>query len=75
MANILKTFLKALLEKNYSDDKEIEQATQLGEMVANKAENNIGIRSKVYVDAEKARKVADEKAKKNRTTRRIEKIK
>ena len=75
MANILKTFLKALLERNYSDDKEIEQATQLGEMVANKAENNIGIRSKVYVDAEKARKVADEKAKKNRTTRGIEKIK
>ncbi len=75
MANILKTFLKALLEKNYSDDKEIEQATQLGEMVASKAENNIGIRSKVYVDAEKARKVADEKAKKNRTTRETEKIK
>ena len=63
MANPFKTFFEALLGKNQENDKEIEQAEKLGEIVANNAEISIGIRSRVHVDAEKARKAAEAKAK------------
>ena len=65
MANPFKTFLEALIGKNHNhdNDKEIEHAEKLGEIVANNAEISIGIRSRVHVDAEKARKAAEAKAK------------
>lgn len=63
MANPLKTFFEALLGKNQENDKEIEQAEKLGEIVAYKAESGMGIRNKVHVDAEAARKAAEAKAK------------
>ena len=63
MANPFKTFFEALLGKNQENDKEIEQAEKLGEIVAYKAESGMGIRNKVHVDAEAARKAAEAKAK------------
>ena len=63
MANPFKTFFEALLGKNNDDAKEIEHAEKLGEIVANNAEISMGIRNKVHVDAEAARKAAEAKAK------------
>lgn len=72
MANPFKTFFEALLGKNQENDKEIEQAEKLGEIVAYKAESGMGIRNKVHVDAEAARKAAEAKAKKQSTVRKNE---
>ncbi|MBO5412861.1 MAG: hypothetical protein J6A29_00885 [Clostridia bacterium] len=63
MANPFKTFFEALLGKNHENDKEIEHAEKLGEIVANNAEISIGIRNKVHVNAEAARKAAEAKEK------------
>ena len=64
MANQIKTFLQALLAKNHDNEKEIKQAERLGEIVSNNAEIRVGLRSKVHIDAEKARKEANKKAQK-----------
>lgn len=72
MSNPIKTFLEALLGKNHEDEKEIKQAERLGEIVSNNAEISIGIRSKVHIDAAKARKAAETKAKKKTEREEIE---
>lgn len=64
MANPIKIFFKALFEKEQENQEEIKQAEKLGEIVSNNAEISVGLRSKIHVDAEKARKVATVKSKK-----------
>ena len=64
MANPIKTFIEALYGKNQENEEEIKQAERLGEIVSNNAEIKAGIRSKVHVDAEKAREAANAKTKK-----------
>lgn len=63
MVNPFKTFFEVLFGKNQENAKEIEHAEKLGEIVANNAEISIGIRSKVHVNAEAARKATEAKAK------------
>ena len=72
MANPIKTFLEAILGKNHYDEKEIRQAERLGEIVSNNAEISVGIRSKVHIDADKAREAATAKAKKKTAGEKIE---
>lgn len=74
MANPIKTFLEALLGKNYENETEIKQAEKLGEIVSNNAEINLGLRTKVHIDAEKARQAASAKAKKKTTEKSEERM-
>ena len=64
MANPIKIFIDALFGRNQENEEEIKQAERLGEIVSNNAEIKAGIRSQVYIDAEKARKAANAKTKK-----------
>ena len=55
MANPFKIFCKSILEANHENNAEIKQAEKLGEIVSNNAEISIGIKSKIHIDAAKAR--------------------
>ena len=74
MANPIKTFLEALFEKEQDNQEEIKQAEKLGEIVSNNAEISVGIRNKVHIDAEKARKAATAKSKKKEAERTGERM-
>lgn len=67
MANPFKTFVKALLGRDKKEDeREIKNAERLGEIVANNAEISIGVRRKIHIDADAARKAAEETAKRKK---------
>ena len=71
MANPIKIFIEALLGKSIEDENAIKQAEKLGEIVSNNAEISVGLRSKVHIDAEKAREEANKKTNK-KTEEKIE---
>ena len=74
MANPIKTFIEALFGRNQENEEEIKQAERLGEIVSNNAEIKTGIRSQVYIDAEKAREAANAKTKSMITISRMNTI-
>ena len=75
MANPVVTFFKAMFgnKKNNNElQEDINEATKRGEIVAKNAADRMGFVEQVDIDAEEARKLAEEKAK---TTKNDEKEK
>ena len=72
MANPLTTFIKAIIGKNSGSEtvKEIEEASRRGEMAARNAAKRMGI-EQVEIDAEVARKAAQEKTTEKEDAERI----
>ena len=66
MANLIKTFIEALLGQNHSDSEETKTAENLGTIVANNAAIRLGYKDRVHIDAEKARRAAEETAKRKK---------